>query len=335
MQRSYIDYAMSVIVVARAARRPRRPQAGAPPRALRDVRRRLPPRPRLLQVLAHRRRRDGSVPPARRHRDLRHPGAPRAAVGHARADDRRPGQLRLAGQRPRGRDALHRVPAGADRHGDGARHRRGHRRLPPNYDGRSQEPTVLPARFPNLLVNGSAGIAVGMATNIPPHNLREVAEGAQWALANPEAIARRAARGADGARSRAPTSRPTALIVGTQRHRADMYRTGRGSITMRAIVDIEEDTKGRTQPGHHRAALPGQPRQPGREDRRPRRHRPGPGHRRRQRRHRRRGSASGSSSCSSATRSRGSCSTTSTSTPSCRPTSAPTCWRSSTTCRAP
>ncbi|MCW2825676.1 MAG: gyrase subunit, partial [Aeromicrobium sp.] len=57
----------------------------------------------------------------------------------------------------------------------------------PNYDGRSQEPTVLPARIPNLLVNGSAGIAVGMATNIPPHNLREVAEGAQWALSNPEA----------------------------------------------------------------------------------------------------------------------------------------------------
>ena len=69
----------------------------------------------------------------------------------------------------------------------------------PNYDGRSQEPSILPARFPNLLVNGSAGIAVGMATNIPPHNLREVAEGVQWALAHPEAEPRGAARGAAGA----------------------------------------------------------------------------------------------------------------------------------------
>ena len=97
----------------RAARRTRRPQAGAPPGALRDVRRRLPARPRLLQVLARRRRRDGSVPPARRHRDLRHPGPARAAVGDARAADPRPGQLRLAGQRLRRRDALHRVPDGA------------------------------------------------------------------------------------------------------------------------------------------------------------------------------------------------------------------------------
>ena len=55
-----------------------------------------------------------------------------------------------------------------------------------NYDGRTQEPTILPARFPNLLVNGSIGIAVGMATNIPPHNLREVSEAAQFVLANPE-----------------------------------------------------------------------------------------------------------------------------------------------------
>ena len=57
----------------------------------------------------------------------------------------------------------------------------------PNYDGKTAEPVVLPARFPNLLVNGSAGIAVGMATNIPPHNLREVADGALWALAHPDA----------------------------------------------------------------------------------------------------------------------------------------------------
>ena len=57
----------------------------------------------------------------------------------------------------------------------------------PNYDGKTQEPTVLPARFPNLLCNGSSGIAVGMATNIPPHNMREVAEGVHWALDHPDA----------------------------------------------------------------------------------------------------------------------------------------------------
>src|SRR6187399_2782456 len=83
----------------------------------------------------------------------------------------------------------------------------------PNYDGRSEEPTVLPSRYPNLLVNGSAGIAVGMATNIPPHNLREVADGA--------------------------------LIVGREGI-AQAYRTGRGSITQRAVIEIDEDNKGRT-----------------------------------------------------------------------------------------
>ena len=77
----------------------------------------------------------------------------------------------------------------------------------PNYDGRTQEPTVLPARFPNLLVNGSAGIAVGMATNIPPHNLREVASGVMWALENPEASRRSCSRPSWNG-CRAPTSRP-------------------------------------------------------------------------------------------------------------------------------
>ena len=79
------------------------------------------------------------------------------------------------------------MPDGAARAGDGPRHPQDTVDFQPNYDGRTQEPTVLPARFPNLLVNGSAGIAVGMATNIPPHNLREVAEGAQWALEHPDA----------------------------------------------------------------------------------------------------------------------------------------------------
>jgi DNA gyrase subunit A len=115
----------------------------------------------------------------------------------------------------------------------------------PNYDGRSQEPTILPARFPNLLVNGSAGIAVGMATNIPPHNLREVADGVQWALANPEAT-REELLEALLARVKGPDFPTKALIVGRQGIE-QAYRTGRGSVMMRAVVDIDEDAKGRTQ----------------------------------------------------------------------------------------
>ncbi len=114
----------------------------------------------------------------------------------------------------------------------------------PNYDGRSQEPSILPARFPNLLVNGSAGIAVGMATNIPPHNLREVAAGAQWALAHPEAT-REELLEALLERVQAPDFPTRGLIVGRQGIE-QAYRTGRGSITMRAVVDVDEDAKGRT-----------------------------------------------------------------------------------------
>jgi DNA gyrase subunit A len=114
----------------------------------------------------------------------------------------------------------------------------------PNYDGRSQEPTILPARFPNLLVNGSAGIAVGMATNIPPHNLREVAEGVQWVLQHPDAT-RGELLEALLARVKGPDFPMGALIVG-QQGIEQMYRTGRGSVTMRAVVDIDEDNKGRT-----------------------------------------------------------------------------------------
>ena len=113
----------------------------------------------------------------------------------------------------------------------------------PNYDGRSQEPVVLPARIPNLLVNGSAGIAVGMATNIPPHNLREVADGVQWALANPEASQEELLE-ALLERIKGPDFPTHGLIVGTKGIQ-DMYRTGRGSVPMRAVVDIEEDNKGR------------------------------------------------------------------------------------------
>ena len=107
-----------------------------------------------------------------------------------------------------------------------------------NYDGRTQEPTVLPSRFRNLLVNGSIGIAVGMATNIPPQNLREVAEGAQWALANPEAT-REELLEALMARIKGPDFPTGATILG-RRGIEDAYRTGRGSITMRAIVNVEE-----------------------------------------------------------------------------------------------
>jgi DNA gyrase subunit A len=112
-----------------------------------------------------------------------------------------------------------------------------------NYDGRAKEPVILPARFPNLLVNGAEGIAVGMATKIPPHNLREVAAAVQWALDNPET---------DEATTleamlelvKGPDFPTKGLIVGQQAIQ-DAYRTGRGSIRMRAVVEVEEDQRGR------------------------------------------------------------------------------------------
>jgi DNA gyrase subunit A len=113
-----------------------------------------------------------------------------------------------------------------------------------NYDGRSQEPKVLPARFPNLLVNGSEGIAVGMATKIPPHNLREVGAGARWYLDNFEATDEELLD-ALMARIKGPDFPTAAQIVG-RRGIKEAYRTGRGSITMRAVVEVEEDIKGRT-----------------------------------------------------------------------------------------
>ncbi|MEE6258485.1 DNA gyrase subunit A [Plantactinospora sonchi] len=113
-----------------------------------------------------------------------------------------------------------------------------------NYDGRAKEPTILPSRIPNLLVNGSEGIAVGMATKIPPHNLREIAAAVQWCLEHPEA---------DEATTldalieivKGPDFPTYGLIVGTAAIQ-DAYRTGRGSIRMRAVVDVEEDNRGRT-----------------------------------------------------------------------------------------
>jgi DNA gyrase subunit A len=114
----------------------------------------------------------------------------------------------------------------------------------PNYDGKEQEPVVLPARFPNLLVNGSTGIAVGMATNIPTHNLREVASAVQWALEHPETTAEELLEAAME-RVKGPDFPNGALIVG-RRGIEDAYRTGRGSVIMRAVVNIEEDRGGRT-----------------------------------------------------------------------------------------
>ena len=112
----------------------------------------------------------------------------------------------------------------------------------PNYDGKTQEPTVLPARFPNLLCNGSSGIAVGMATNIPPHNMREVSDGVHWALDHPEA-SREELLEALIARIKGPDFPTGATILG---HKGieQAYRTGRGLITMRAVVNTEE-IKGR------------------------------------------------------------------------------------------
>ena len=112
-----------------------------------------------------------------------------------------------------------------------------------NYDGKTQEPDVLPARFPNLLVNGSVGIAVGMATNIPPHNLREVAAGALWSLENPDAP-REELLEALMQRIKGPDFPTGAQILGVKGIH-DAYRTGRGSITMRAVVTVEE-LQGRT-----------------------------------------------------------------------------------------
>jgi len=114
----------------------------------------------------------------------------------------------------------------------------------PNYDGRVQEPTVLPSRFPNLLANGSGGIAVGMATNIPPHNLRELAEAVYWCLENHEAD-EEATLEAVCERVKGPDFPTHGLIVGSQGIH-DAYTTGRGSIRMRGVVEIEEDARGRT-----------------------------------------------------------------------------------------
>lgn len=114
----------------------------------------------------------------------------------------------------------------------------------PNYDGKTQEPVVLPSRVPNMLMNGSNGIAVGMATNIPPHNLTELAEAIYWALDNHDAD-EETTLAACMERVKGPDFPTAGLIVGTQGIQ-DAYTTGRGSIRMRGVVEIEEDNRGRT-----------------------------------------------------------------------------------------
>ncbi|AXK87110.1 DNA gyrase subunit A [Nocardia farcinica] len=114
----------------------------------------------------------------------------------------------------------------------------------PNYDGKTQEPVVLPSRVPNMLMNGSNGIAVGMATNIPPHNLTELAEAIYWALDNHDAD-EETTLAACMERIKGPDFPTAGLIVGTQGIH-DAYTTGRGSIKMRGVVEIEEDNRGRT-----------------------------------------------------------------------------------------
>lgn len=109
----------------------------------------------------------------------------------------------------------------------------------PNYDGKTTEPTVLPSRVPNLLMNGSGGIAVGMATNIPPHNLRELADTIIWMLDNPDADE---AAGLEACMEyiKGPDFPTAGLIVGDQGIK-DAYTTGRGSIRMRGVTSIEEE----------------------------------------------------------------------------------------------
>ena len=218
----------------------------------------------------------------------------------------RPGQLRLARQRP-GRPPCGTPSAGWRRWRWrwSATSTRRPSTSRPTTTASTQEPTVLPARFPNLLVNGSAGIAVGMATNIPPHNLREVAAGVQWCLEHPEATRRGAARGA--ARADQGPGLPDRRA---DRRHAAASRTPTAPAAARspcARSSRSRRTRGRTCLVGHRAALPGQPRQPRAEDRRAGRRGQGRRHRRPPRRLLGAAPACAWSSCSSATPSPRSC----------------------------
>ena len=143
----------------------------------------------------------------------------------------------------------------------------------PNFDGYEQQPVVLPSRFPNLLVNGSGGIAVGMATNIPPHNLGETIDAVVHYLDNPESTPGDLMKFVKG-----PDFPTGATIMGRQGIR-DVYETGRGSIKVRAVSQVEESPNGRARIVVHRAAVPGEQGAAGGEDRRAREAREDQGHR--------------------------------------------------------
>ncbi|MFN2388655.1 MAG: DNA gyrase subunit A [Actinomycetota bacterium] len=114
----------------------------------------------------------------------------------------------------------------------------------PNYDGESLEPVVLPARFPNLLVNGSTGIAVGMATNIPPHNLGEVSDAVIDILEHPELAQDKDTTLATVMKHIPGPDFPTGGLILGRQGIIDAYTTGRGSIKMRAVCEVEEGPKG-------------------------------------------------------------------------------------------
>ena len=135
-----------------------------------------------------------------------------------------------------------------------------------NYDGSESEPSVMPTRIPNLLVNGSSGIAVGMATNIPPHNLNEVINACLALIENPDRLTCRSS----WSTCRARISRPRGIINGAQGIYS-AYRTGRGRVTYRARTEVETIRSVAARGHHrHRAAVPGQQGPPDREDRRSR-----------------------------------------------------------------
>ncbi len=242
MRRSYLDYAMSVIVG----------------RALPDVRDGLKPvhrrvlfamhesnnvlEPALREMRAHRRRGAGQVSPARRFGHLRGAGAHGAGLFHALYAHRRPGQLRLDRRRYRPRPIATRSAAwSAFRRELLADIDKETVDFVPNYDGKEMEPTVLPTRIPNLLINGSSGIAVGMATNIPPHNLVEVVDACLALLANPEISI-------DELIEIIPAPDfPTAGIIYGLAGVHEGYRTGRGRVIMRARTHFEDMEKGNRQ----------------------------------------------------------------------------------------
>ena len=157
VEAAFLEYSMSVIVSARAARRARRPEAGAPPHPLGDARREPAPRPPVREVRARRRRRDGQLPPARRHRDLRRARAHGPAVLAHRAADRQARQLRLARPIRRPRRATPSAGCRRSRWSCSPASTRAPSTSSPTTTASRSEPVVLPARFPNLLVNGSAG----------------------------------------------------------------------------------------------------------------------------------------------------------------------------------